>query len=343
MPDRSIGMQAVVAKLPETALRDALAVLPVGAPVAVALSGGADSAGLAIVAAAVCRELGHPLHLFHIHHGLCAQADEWAECVRVLAQHLAVSLTVRRVKVEHGLGLGIEAAARDARYAALAEMAAEHGVASLLLAHHRQDQAETVLLRLLRGTGLRGLAAMQADTMRLGLRLLRPWLDLDRAHILARVAQFTHASGWVPVQDPSNVDPDYARGALRKELLPVLLKYWPAWTQTLSRHARQSAEAADILDEVARDDLAGLDRDPADGSFSLKSWRLLSAGRQALVLRYWLHSQGVAMPSERRLAELLRQLRQLHALGHDRGLLWQHGVHLVRCLRGRVVLSLALK
>ncbi len=339
MPDCPTRAQAVVATLPDTALRDALARLPAHAPVAVALSGGVDSAALAIVAATVCRDQGRGLHLFHIHHGLFPQADDWTARVQVLAQQLTVPLRVCQVQVEQGLGLGVEAAAREARYTALAEMAARVGVVALLLAHHRQDQAETVLLRLLRGTGVRGLAAMQPDAQRAGMRLLRPWLDLDREHILTLVDRYAHQTGWQPVQDPSNIDPSYARGALRKELLPVLHKFWPAWAVTLSRHARQSGEAADILDEVARDDLAGLHPDPVDGSFSLKDWRLLSAGRQALVLRYWLHGQGTAMPSDRRLAELLRQFRQLHALGHDRELLWQHGSRVVRCVRGRVILS----
>jgi len=218
-------------------------------------------------------------------------------------------------------------------------LAAQHQTQALLLAHHRQDQAETVLLRLLRGAGVQGLAAMQADTERQGLRMLRPFLDIDRADLLALMASFTQQTGWVPIQDPSNTDPKYARGAFRSGLIPVLQAHWPAWQQTLTRHARQAAETIEILDEVAASDLAGLDLDPSNQSFSLKRWRELSQPRQALVLRYWLQQQGVAMPGDRRLADLLRQLRQLHALGHDRDLLWQHGQTELRCRQGRVLLA----
>ena len=317
----------------------ALKSLPDKAPVALALSGGADSAAMAIAAAHVCQTSGRPLHFFHIHHGLFAQADTWVEQVNMLADLLNTPLFVEYVKVAQDSGLGMEGAARESRYNALFAMAAQHTSHALLLAHHRQDQAETVLLRLLRGAGIQGLAAMQADTERQGLRMLRPFLEIDRADLLAYVAAFTQQTGWLPIQDPSNTDPKYARGAFRSDLIPVLQAHWPAWQQTLTRHARQAAETVEILDEVAASDLSRLDTDPADQSFSLKLWRELSQPRQALVLRYWLQLQGIAMPGDRRLADLLRQLRQLHALGHDRDLLWQHGQIELRCRLGRVRLA----
>ena len=321
------------------ALKIALYAIPESAPVAVALSGGADSAAMAIAAARVCQAVTRPLHFFHVHHGLFRQADVWVEQVRALADLLNTPLLVEYVEVAQDSGLGIEGAARESRYAALIAMAEKQQSQALLLAHHRQDQAETVLLRLLRGTGVQGLAAMQADTERLGLRMLRPFLDIDRDDLLAFVAAFTQQTGWFPVQDPSNTDPKYARGAFRSGLIPVLQAHWPAWQQTLTRHARQAAETVEILEEVAASDLAALDPDPFDQSFSLKLWRELSHPRQALVLRYWLHQQGISMPGDRRLADLLRQLRQLHALGHDRDLLWQHGQIALRCRQGRVLLA----
>ena len=241
--------------------------------------------------------------------------------------------------VEQYSGLGIEAAARSARYLALADLATVQEVKTILLAHHRQDQAETVLLRLLRGAGVLGLGAMHADVLRGGLRLVRPWLDIDRDALVAQTRAYTERSGWEPITDPSNLDAQFARGALRAELIPVLDVRWPAWRQTLTRHAKQAQETSEILDEVAATDWQGLEPDREGSSFSLQRWRGLSEPRQALVLRHWLNQQGVAMPGERRLAELMRQLRQLHALGHDRELLWQHGVHRVQCLRGRVSLS----
>lgn len=320
-------------------LKTALSALAPQAPVAVALSGGADSVALALVAAEHCASTPRPLYFFHVHHGLMSQADGWVAHLQKFSQELNIPLHVRHVQVDLAAGSGVEGAARDARYTALAQLCLEHDVAALLLAHHRQDQAETVLLRLLRGTGVSGLAAMQTEVRRAGMRLLRPWLDVDRAELLAAAHAHAQRTGWAAVQDPSNTDPKYARGALRSALAPVLNTYFPAWRQTLARHAKQANEVNEVLAEVAARDLAALDVKPEDQSFSLLHWRALSPARQAMVLRHWLQGQGVAMPGERRLADLLRQLRQLHALGHDRELLWQHGAVAVRCKKGRVSLS----
>ena len=324
---------------PLAALAASIAVLPPGVPIAVACSGGLDSSALAVAAARLLRGGDHTVHLFHVHHGLAAQADQWSASVERLAALLVLPFSTRHVRVDTGMGLGVEGAAREARYEALNEMATEAGVAVILLAHHRRDQAETVLLRLLRGTGVDGMSAMRPDTMRGGLRLLRPWLEVDREQIAGLIGEFTGATGWIPVDDPSNTDPGYARGALRSALGPGLRAYWPAWEQALTRHARQAADVAAILDEVADHDLAALQCDPVDGSFSLRAWRALSEPRQALAMRRWLAGQGARMPGERPLSELLRQLRGLHALGHDRNLVWRHGALEVRCVRGRVVAS----
>jgi tRNA(Ile)-lysidine synthase len=332
-------MQNAWPDAPVRALQQALANIPADQAVAVALSGGTDSAALALVAAQVCAQRSQPLYFFHIHHGLMPEADAWAEHLAEFARALEIPLSVRHVQVDLAQGLGTEASAREARYQALAALADEHQVVALLLAHHQQDQAETVLLRLLRGAGVLGLSAMQEDVARQGMRLLRPWLDIERQELVDIAQEFADRTGWQAVQDPSNADPQYKRGAFRTELLPVLDKHWPAWRQTLVRHARQAAEVSEVLEEVAASDWLTLEPEASGQSFSLKAWRDLSPARQALVLRYWLAQQQVAMPGERRLADLMRQLRQLHALGHDRELLWQHGSHTVRCLRGRVSLS----
>lgn len=307
--------------------------------IAVAVSGGADSAMLAVHAAAVARAAGIEVLLFHVHHGLQAAADGWSQQVRVLADLLGLPLRLARVQVDEATGKGIEAAARDARYAALARLAQDDGVTLVLLAHHRNDQAETVLLRLLRGTGLAGMAAMAPLTHRDGLTYLRPWLDEGRDAILQAAAQFTDATGWRPVQDPTNADPRYTRAALRELLAPALDGRWPGWRAIVARHARHMAEAAEILDEVARDDLACLEPGPDGASFSLAAWRKLSPARQAQALRYWLAQNGARMPTDARLRDLLRQLRELHSLGHDRQLRVEQAGHVIRCHRGRVWLE----
>ncbi|WP_312027923.1 tRNA lysidine(34) synthetase TilS [Achromobacter denitrificans] len=318
-------------------MRRALLALPERpARVAVAVSGGADSAMLAVHAAAVARELGIGIALFHIHHGLQGSADEWGRQVRVLAERLALPVSEARVDVALAAGKGIEAAARDARYAALARLAGEHGIRHVLLAHHRNDQAETVLLRLLRGTGLVGMAAMKPVSARDGVVYLRPWLELGREAILRAADDVEAACGWRPVQDPTNADPRYTRAALRELLAPALDARWPGWRAIVARHARHMAQAAEILDEVAREDFAALDPSPDGASFSLKAWRGLSEARQAHVLRHWLERNGARMPTDARMQDLLRQLRGLHSLGHDRQLRVEQAGHVIRCHRGRV-------
>ncbi|MGE8655948.1 MAG: tRNA lysidine(34) synthetase TilS [Achromobacter sp.] len=318
-------------------MRRALQTLP-QAPgrFAVAVSGGADSAMLALHAAAVARELGAGVVLLHVHHGLQDAADGWSEQVAALADLLGLPLRQARVAVATAGGKGVEAAARDARYAALARLAHEAGVGLILLAHHRNDQAETVLLRLLRGTGLTGMAAMAPLTARDGLAYLRPWLDQDRDAILQAARRFADATGWHAVQDPTNADPRYTRAALRELLAPVLDARWPGWRAIVARHARHMAEAGEILDEVARADLAGLAPGADGASFALAAWRALSPARQVHVLRHWLQRNGARMPTEARMNDLLRQLRGLHSLGHDRQLRVEQAGHVIRCHRGRV-------
>lgn len=321
------------------AVRACLAGLPAQAPVAVAVSGGADSSMLAVYAVHVGREQGRAVRLVHVHHGLQAAADEWAGRVAALAGLLDAPLADLRVAVDTADGSGVEAAARTARYAALSRHARETGVAAVLLAHHRHDQAETVLLRLLRGAGPTGMGAMAAETRHDDVRYLRPWLDIGRGAILAAAQRWTERTGWQPVADPTNQDPRYTRAAVRTLLAPVLDMRWPGWRDILARHARQAAEAAGILEEVAQADFQRLDPSEDGKSFALAPWRELAPPHQTLVLRHWLARNGARMPTEARLAELVRQLRQLHALGHDRQMLFEHGTVRVRCVRGRVLLE----
>src|SRR3546814_10293845 len=148
--------------------------------IAVALSAGADSAMLAVHAALHARRRGIEVHCFHVHHGLQEPADRWQDHAHDLAHMLGLACHSRRVRVDLAGGDGIESAARDARYRAFNELAAQAGVQHILLAQHRNDQAETVLLRLLRGAGPTGLAAMAPITQRGGLPFLSPWLENDR-------------------------------------------------------------------------------------------------------------------------------------------------------------------
>lgn len=293
---------------------------------------------LVVHAAHLARQTGRILHCFHIHHGLQPFADAWQRQAHRLAAILGISCHSVRVEVDLGQGDGMEAAARDARYQALEKLAARVGVNQVWLAHHRDDQAETVLLRLLRGAGPTGLSAMAPASVRDGITYVRPWLELPRTRILAAAEAFARATGWEPVQDPTNLDPAYTRAAVRCRLTPILDERWRGWQGVLSRHARQSRELASLVAEIAAEDWQKID--PADDglSFSLAAWRMLSDARQAQVLRYWLARQSLRAPTDARLSELMRQMRGLHALGHDRQMKLQHGRAWITCVRGRIML-----
>lgn len=307
---------------------------------AVALSGGPDSAMLAVHAAYLAASAGCVMHCFHIHHGLQQVADDWQTHVHRLASRLGVSCHSLRVEVDLGLGDGVESAARSARYHGLAHLAAQAGVRRICLAHHQDDQAETVLLRLLRGAGPQGLSAMAPESVRDDILYLRPWIDVPRARIVAAATAFAQRTGWAPVEDPTNHDPKYTRSALRTRLAPVLDERWPGWQGVLARHARQSRELTGLVEGLALEDWQGIEPAPDGLSFSLAAWRTLAPARQALVLRHWLARHGLHAPTDARLTDLMRQLRGLHALGHDRGMKLKHGDAWITCVRGRVILIL---
>lgn len=319
--------------------------VPPGEGIAVALSGGPDSSALAVCASHWARQHNRRLHLLHVHHGLLAQADQWTETVKQLASLLDCPLDVRQVTVDLTSGHGVEGAARNARYAAIESMASEHKIGVVLLAHHQQDQAETVLMRLLRGAGVSGLAAM-ATLRRSGeLYWVRPWLDVPRQAILDELAAFSAQTGWLPVDDPSNTDGNLARGALRSKVIPAIQTHWPAWQQTLARHAQQSAQADRLLLRYGQQLLGQIQTHAGTRwpTLSLAHWRKLDPDEQALVIRVWLRLAGVQMPTDKRLAELVRQLSQVHALGHDRALKWSQRDCTISCIRGQLHLDVKIE
>lgn len=252
----------------------------------VAFSGGLDSSVLLhLLAGLVRREALPPLSAIHVQHGLQPAAEAWPLHCRRLCEALDVPLTVLSVQVRPGASL--EAEAREARYAAF-EAALGPGEV-LLLAQHRDDQAETLLFRLLRGAGVRGLAAMPPSRPLAVGHLLRPLLGCSRAELQAYAAE--HRLAWL--DDPSNADCRFSRNYLRHRLLPLLTARWPQAAASMARSAEHLGEAAQLLDELAQQDLAAAQ---APGSFtwlelpslSLAPLRALSAARQRNALRYWL-------------------------------------------------------
>lgn len=288
---------------------------------AVALSGGRDSVALlhaTQAAVAHAAPLCAPVRVvaLHVHHGLQAQADEWDGFCAALCQTAQVPLVTERVTVQPRAGEGLEAAARRARYAALGRMCRAQGAALLLFAHHRDDQVETVLLRLFRGAGVAGMAGMPARRpldAQGDVQLLRPWLDVPRADIDA----YCRAHGLSWIEDPSNSDTRFARNALRAQL-PALLQAFPSLHENVTQAASHFGQAAAMLDGLAAQELARLAAPGRDADtlaeLDLTGLRALPPGHADAVLRLWLRDLGAQAPSTARLAAMHAQL-----IAHDGG------------------------
>ncbi|QKT04897.1 tRNA lysidine(34) synthetase TilS [Ectothiorhodospiraceae bacterium 2226] len=262
----------------------------------VAYSGGLDSTVLLHAARAL---LGERVAALHVHHGLQAAADQWAERCRATAAAWGIDCRVREVDARAAPGESPEAAARRARYAAL-RAAVGHGEC-VLLAHHQEDQAETVLLQLLRGGGARGLAAMPAEAPFGAGRLARPWLGQPRAALEAYAAE--HALSWI--DDPSNRDLRYDRNYLRHEIMPRLGARWPAAAASLARSARHAAQAAELADALAAIDLATV----AEGAaLRIPALQALTPARRDNALRHWLRTRGLALPDPVHLARVVNEV-----------------------------------
>lgn len=314
---------------------DALALVRHGGRMAVALSGGLDSSALLHLAHAYAQEHGIALHAFHIHHGISANADAWlAHCEAVCAA-LGVRFEARRVTLQKKEKSGTEAAARKSRYAALGALCREHGVNLLLTAHHQDDQAETVLLQLLRGSGPAGLSGMDAANAAPELLdnpelvMARPLLPASRDDLAAYVA----AHGIAYVQDESNDDPRFARNALRHTVMPALAAAFPGFQQRFARSAQHAQSAQRLLTELAQQDLAAV----LEGEcIAVPKLRELSVDRCTNLLRYWFGTLNLRMPSTAWLAEMLTQLLEAR---YDAQLLVTHPDCHVRRHRDRLYIT----
>jgi tRNA(Ile)-lysidine synthase len=249
----------------------------------VGLSGGLDST---VLLHALARRGGAArLRAVHVHHGLHVDADRWtAQCQR-LCDALGVELVVARIRVDRASPLGPEAAAREARYEAFAE--ALRPGEDLVLAHHRDDQAETVLLRLLRASGSAGAAGMRASRGFHGARLLRPLLGLPRSQLLAYAQR--HALAWC--EDPSNAREDADRNFLRLRVLPLLRERWPQADAAIAGSAARLADDADLLQEAVEARLQELGG--GDDWLPVEGLRALAPAWRAQVLRMWARRQGL--------------------------------------------------
>ena len=252
----------------------------------IAFSGGLDSTVLLHLLAHLAKTKHFPaLEAIHIHHGLQSAADAWPEHCQSVCDALGVPLQVVRVQVRPGASL--ERAARDARYEAFTEATRANEL--LLTAQHRDDQAETLLFRLLRGAGVRGLSGMPRQRVLGKGHLLRPLLDITRAELEAYANQ--HSLRWI--EDPSNQDRQFSRNYLRHQVFPVLTERWPQAVATMARSAAHLGEAQELLDDLAQIDLthaSSISEFAWLGVPSLELSKLanLSAARQRNALSHWL-------------------------------------------------------
>lgn len=276
-------------------------------PLAVALSGGADSCALLLACA---KQWPGQVRAVHVHHGLQSAAEEFVLHCQQLCDELYIPLVVQRVHALHEQGDSPEETARQARYKALSDALQENWngeVKDLCLAHHADDQVETLLLAMSRGSGLPGLSAMPERIERHGLILHRPLL----AVLGATLREWLRSLNVTWVEDPSNENTRYTRNKIRHQLLPALQETFPSFRQTFARSARHAAQAQSLLKELAEQDLLQTGDPPR-----IKTLQTLGEARQANLLRHWFKLMGVRA-SASQLHALLVQIKACQTRGHQ--------------------------
>ncbi|MBU3566899.1 tRNA lysidine(34) synthetase TilS [Polynucleobacter alcilacus] len=308
-----------------------------GKRIAVALSGGLDSVVLLdTVCKAQAKNKNTEVWAFHIHHGLQKPADEWLMFCEKLAKKYKIHFDFRLL--HFSTQENIEARARTARYEALADLCNEYGIEDLLLAHHQNDQAETVLLQLLRGSGVAGLAGMPKNrelaTQDHQITLWRPLLEQTRKELEA----YAQANKLQWIEDPSNRNSKYRRNAIRQKILPALEQIQPEAIVNMARSATLLGEAQALLDRLAL-----LDGKTIFVKENIQLKPLLGLAKKDMpaannVLRYWLKTRGLGMPSQERLAAWWQDLNAVKA---DAQLEWAHDVQKIRLWRGLLQIAKA--
>lgn len=258
----------------------------------VGLSGGVDS----VVLLHLFAQTSAKVRAIHIHHGLSPNADSWADFCQSLCQRWQIPLAIKHICVQGSQGL--EANARVARYQAFKEEIRPNEV--LVTAHHLDDQAETFLLALKRGSGVKGLSAMQAVSFQQNLTLFRPLLAVSKAELLAyaKAHQLDH------IEDESNRSNAFERNFLRNQILPLLQQRWQHFNQMVARSAAHCAEQQQLLEELLAAELARL-ADFSQKSLDVGEFGSFSQAKQKQLLRLWLDKCGVEMPSLAQVERIL--------------------------------------
>ncbi len=267
----------------------------------------------------------------HVNHGLQPQADDWVEHCAHQARQLGVAFQALKAQSAAAPGDSIEAWARDERYRLLLDATRTCGAAALLTAHHADDQVETFLMALARGSGLDGLSGIAASDLRQGVRLLRPLLSFDRSHLLRRA----QSQGWHWIEDPSNANESFLRNAVRAQVMPVLRKCSQACQHTrTSSWARSATGASRHMRTHARIWMQRAANRGAGRHWIAGCWQACRRW-QSLALRLWLREAGCRMPSRDRLEQMRRQLllgQGAHAqIEHDGLQLMRHRHVLLAC------------
>ena len=287
----------------------AMAAFEPALPLAVAYSGGADSTALLLACA---EKWPGQVRAVHIHHGVQAAADDFERHCQAFCRRLDVPLAVRRVDGRHAPGQSPEDAARRVRYQALEALAKEVGVGekiqSMAIAQHADDQVETLLLALSRGAGLPGLSAMPFTWVRGGIGYHRPLLRVRGADLRRWLAD----RGETFIEDPTNRNEQLTRNRIRARLLPALEATFPQFRDTFARSAAHSAQAQELLLELAAQDLSAMGLPP-----SIARLQGLSRARQSNVLRHWLGSTFETVASAAQMAELLDQIAACRTRAHQ--------------------------
>lgn len=305
-----------------------LAHLKPGSHLTIALSGGVDSVVLLHTLAVLAKEMAFTLSAVHVNHGISGNAMQWSKFCCGLCHGYGISIHVAYLRLSKEKGMSLEAVARQERYRVFASMSADY----VVLAQHLDDQAETLLLQLLRGSGVRGLSGMpvvRKQSGRAAPQILRPLLEVSRDRIEAYARQ--NQLNWIT--DESNDSTAFNRNFLRHEIFPLLRKRYPGYPRTFLRTSRHLAEAASLLDEMAELDCRHC---LASGKLQVDVLRKLSMARAKNLLRYILSQQAIMLPSTIKLEEILRQILTAR---RDHQLHLHFGDTEIRCFQGAVYIQ----
>ena len=298
----------------------------------VALSGGMDSVVLIDLLSKLSAKMQFTLSAAHVDHGISVNSNDWTQFSRKICRSLGIPLKIAKLKIKRGPGINLESVARDARYQVFGSLKADY----VVLAQHLDDQAETLLLQLLRGSGARGLSAMPmvrdqstgigSPASTRSQRILRPLLEVPRSEIESYAEE--HQLSWIT--DESNADTSFDRNFLRHEILPILGERFPSYRTTFLRTSRHLSEASSLMDEMAELDSA---RCTLSGKIQVEGLRTLTLPRAKNLLRYTLGEMGAILPSTLKLDEILRQLLSSRP---DTKLHLTFGTTEIRCFKGAI-------